>query len=52
MKLNIDVVGWKKEHGLIYTEEYQQIVDNNYHLMMVICFFLGMLINKVVNLIW
>jgi len=52
MNLNIDAAKWRKEHGLIYPEEYKQIVDNNYHLMMVLCFFLGMGINELINLIW
>ena len=51
MNFNIDAKKYRKEHGVVYTEEYKQIVMNNYHLMMVCCVFLGMGIENLIRMI-
>lgn len=39
---NTNAKKWREEHGMVYPEEYHIIVMNNYYLMMVFCFFMGM----------
>ena len=51
MNFNMNAKKWRKEHDLVYPEEYHQIVMNNYHCMMICCFFMGMAVNEIIRLV-
>lgn len=51
MNFDINAKKWREEHGLVYPEEYRQIVMNNYRVMMICCFFAGMGINEFIHIV-